>query len=171
MKNFLSLIFIIHFLFHTAQASPWDADSIRTALDGRVLDPIEGVWQFPDDGATLLILRASATTFDIIMLDSPRLDVPPGINIGSAAVTPTLRTYDAKLDNKALGDNKLKKSTTSITVTDDGVLRFKPYSQGWSMSIKRWIPYFLRITFREDSKPDGLTGATRIYPPKFTPIL
>ncbi len=168
MRLLLSLFLLLPLL---CRGGNWDAESIRQALDRENLDPIEGVWQFPDDGAVMLITRASATTFDIVLLDSPRLDVPPGVTIGTATLTPTEGIYDAKLDNKPLGSNSLKKSTTTIAVTSDGVLRIKPYSEGWTVSLRRWIPYFLRVSIKENLKPEGLTGARRIYPAAFKPVL
>lgn len=148
----------------TANATIWDQDSIKDALSNHVLEPIEGVWQFPDDGARLLILRSTATTYSIILLDSPRMDVRPGITIGKAKITPSPRTYDAELSNSPSGDKSLRKSTTKLVVTPEGMLRFSPYSQGVSVSFRRWIPYFLRLTFRRTDKPDGLEGAIKVFP-------
>ncbi len=147
-----------------AHADTWDQDSIDKALSGRTLDAIEGVWQFPDDGARLLILKSTASTCDIIMLDSPRLDVRPGISIGKAKITPSDNTYDAEFYNNPSGDKSLRKSTTKLVITSDGRLRFSPYSQGVSVSFRRWIPYFLRLTFKITDKPDGLEGAVKVYP-------
>lgn len=165
MRLLLSLLILLP-LIAIAQ---WNSESARAALDGRQLDAVEGVWQFPDDGATLLIVQATATTYDIIMLDSPRLDLAPGVKIGSATVAPGEGTYDAHLDNKQVGSG-VKKSKAVLTVKD-GILKFKPYSEGWSVSLRRWLPYFRKITVKENHKPDGLTGAQRIYPPTFKPIL
>lgn len=147
-----------------SHADTWDQDSIAKALGDHELDIIEGVWQFPDDGARLMILRSTAYTYNIVLLDSPRLDVRPGIVIGKAKITPTPRTYDAELTNSPSGDRSLRKSTTKIVVTPEGMLRLSPYSQGLSVSFRRWIPYFLRLTFKLTGKPDGLEGAVKVYP-------
>lgn len=147
-----------------SHADTWDQDSITKALSNHELDIIEGVWQFPDDGARLMILRSTAYTYNIILLDSPRLDVRPGIVIGKAKITPIPRTYDAVLSNSSSGDKSLRKSTTKLVVTPEGMLRLSPYSQGLSVSFRRWIPYFLRLTFKINDKPDGLEGAVRVYP-------
>ncbi len=157
-----------------SHAQTWNQAAIDSALTSHHLNIIEGVWQFPDDGARLLILRSTSTTYEIILLDSPRLDVRPGIVIGKAKVTPTSRTYDAELSSNPSGDKSLRKSTSKLVVTPGGMLRLSPYSQGYSISFRRWIPYLFRLTFKRTDKPDGLNGAVKVYPlqdSEYKPVL
>ncbi len=146
-------------------ASPWDIDSITAIFGGRQPDPIEGLWQFPADGAVLLIEKRSASTYDITILDSPSLDVRPGTVIGTAVTTPTAGVYDANFDPKPIKNKRLKKANAALKLSD-GYLSFKPYTTGKRVALWRWIPYFFRITvFDDNSRPSGLDGARRIYPP------
>lgn len=147
-----------------AFAAPWDSDSIASIFAGRHPDAIEGVWQFPADGATLLIEKKTATTYQILMLESPSLDVRPGTPIGSAVTTPAANTYDAHLDSKRLGNKRLKKADAALTIVD-GHLCFKPYSTGKRVAFWRWVPYFFRVgVFNENTRPSNLDGADKIYP-------
>lgn len=141
----------------------WSMASAREALSGRPLDPVEGVWQFPADGATLLITRASATTFRIVLLDSPDLSAKPGTEIGTAVVTATAGHYDASLSSRQLGNKRLKQNTMELIATDDGALQFKPYREKSSVSLKRWLYYFFRVNVVNGSSPSN-TGALRLYP-------
>lgn len=145
-------------------SAPWDLDSIASIFAGRTPDPIEGLWQFPADGAALLIEKKSATTYDIKILESPKLDVKPGTSIGTAVTTPTKNTYDAHFDSKKLANKRLKKADASLTITD-GHLCFRPYSTGKRVTFWRWLPYFFRVGVHDNnSRPANLDGAEKAYP-------
>lgn len=152
-------------------ASPWDEDSIRQIFSDRVPDEIEGVWRFPRGGAVLLICKASASSYDIRVLDSPRLDLRPGTKIGELFDTPTKHAYDGNLQLKPLGKSiKLKSSDMVFKVTDDGYLCLHPYKTGYSISFKRIFYRFFKVPIIDNGdKPDGLVGAKRIYPPVMNP--
>lgn len=152
-------------------ASPWDEDSIKQIFSDRVVDEVEGVWRFPRGGAVLLICKASASSYDIRVLDSPRLDMRPGTKIGEMYETPTRHTYDGNLKLKPLGKSiKLKSSDMVFKVTDDGYLCLYPYKTGYSISFKRLFYRFFKISIIDNGeKPDGLVGAKRIYPPVLNP--
>lgn len=155
-------------------AKAWDADSLASIFAGRRLTPIEGVWQIHDDGAMLLIARESASTFAITLLDSPLLDAPTGVEIGRAVSTADANRYNASLERGAIADNKLKPVRLVLTITSDGMLRLDPYSTGLKLNLKRWVPYLLRIVEKNDNRPHGLLGATRIFPlvpASYTPSL
>ena len=143
---------------------PWDADSLASIFADRQLEPIEGVWQIHDDGAMLLIAKESQSTFTIILLDSPLLDAPTGVAIGRAVATADADRYDATLERGAIADSKLRPTRLVLSVTSDGMLRFAPYSTGVKLNLKRWVPYLLRIVEKNNSRPEGLIGARRIFP-------
>lgn len=147
-----------------ALGAPWDMDSIASIFAGRQPDPIEGLWQFPADGASILIEKKTATTYDLIIIDSPEPDVRPGTVIGRAVTTPAVGTYDAHLDAKPLRNSRLKKANAALTLAD-GHLCFRPYSTGKRIAFWRWVPYFFRISILDnDSRPGNLDGADKIYP-------
>lgn len=147
-----------------ASAEPWDRDSISQIFKNRNLDDIEGVWQFPNDGPTMLIHRSSSTNYEIVLLDSPALDIKPCSVIGQAVITADSNKYDAHLQSKPLGDKRIKRTQAVFTVKDGNTLSIKPYSTGKKISLKRWIPYYLRVTITDQKAPDGLIVAKKIYP-------
>lgn len=131
---------------------------------GRVLDPVEGIWQFPGDGAVLRVCRKSATSFEIALLDSPSLDIEPGIVIGEAVASPKAGHYDAHLQSGKLGEKRIKRSTVEMVITDAGGLQFKPYREGMGISVKRWFYRIFKVSLVDGSAPADLTGAVKIYP-------
>ncbi len=157
------LVCLIPFLSFAAE---WDEAYVEALFADRVLEPIEGVWQFPADGATMVIVKHSSTTFDIFLLDSPRLDIKPGTLIGSAVVSPKRNYYDGELKPRQLGNKtKLGKQSVTFTVNDGGTLSIRPYSDGYKLSFRRWISYFFKISVsRDNGRPKDLDGARRIYP-------
>lgn len=155
-------------------ASPFDGDSIASMFQGRVLDPIEGVWQMYDDGAAIIITKIASTTYKIVLLDSPRLDIEPGTELGRAVATPVSGTYDATLKAYALGHKRVKGTSMVMKIVDGCNMQFKPYSEKWSISFNRWIYRMLRVTPVKGRAPEGLVGARRVYPlgpDNYKPIL
>lgn len=147
-----------------AAASPWDGDSIASIFANRRLDPIEGVWQMYDDGAAFIITKVASTTYSIVLLDSPRLDLMPGLELGRVVATPVDGTYDATLKTSALGNKRIKGTTMVMKIIDGCKMQFKPYSEKWAISFNRWIYRILRVTPVKKNAPEGLIGARRVYP-------
>ncbi len=145
-----------------ANADPWDSDSIAQILSGRVLEPIEGLWQWPDDGTLALISRSSESTFDLIVIDSPRLDIAPGTVMGRAVSTPKVNVYDARIYS---GSGEKSTKCTITTVASGSRLAFEGYREGKRVSLWRWLPYVFRITVRDNAgRPKGLEGPSKLYP-------
>jgi len=134
---------------------------------------IEGIWQWPDDGAVMEIKAFSETTFTIALLDSPDLTIAPGTEIGRAVSTPRPGTYDATISTRdALRPgSKLKSERCTITFTDQGSLVFTPYRTGIRIDLFRLFPYFWRIRpYRDESRPHDIDGPRRIFPEDHTTL-
>lgn len=140
-------------------------DSIAAIFADRTLDPVEGVWQWPDDGAIMLVRRHTATSFDIYLLDSPRADIRPGVKIGELISAPASGNYDCHLSPSALGSGKARSHDCHVAISEGNRLIFKPYRRHDSLSLLRLVPYVLRVGFLRSTRPDNLDGARRIYPP------
>lgn len=149
-----------------AFAQQWDQPYVESLFKDRALSPIEGVWQFPADGATIAIVASSASTFDIFLLDSPRLDVRPGTPVGEAVATPSDNCFDGVLESKKFGkDGKLNSPSVTFTVNSNGALVIKPYKTGYSVSFKRWFYRMFGLSLVENNRrPAGLDGARRLFP-------
>ncbi len=147
-------------------AYDWDEAYVKALFADRVLAPIEGVWEFSDGGATVAIVMATSSTFDIYLLDSPYLNVQPGTLIGRAVSSPKRNYYDGEIQTKKLG-GKLKKSaqTVTFTVNDEGTLTVKPYKTGKTVSLNRWISSLFKVRVVDNNRrPTDLDGAKRVYP-------
>lgn len=153
----------------SSSAQLFVTDSIAALFADRALDPVEGVWQWPDDGAVILISRHTASSFTITLLDSPRPEVPPGKVIGKLISAPELGHYDCRLQSSSLGAGSPSSNDCHVSISDSDFLIFSPYRRHDSLSIKRLIPYMFRLGLVRSSRPNRLDGPRRIYPPS-TPL-
>lgn len=147
-----------------ASAQLYVTDSIRALFDGRELDPAEGVWQWPDDGAVMLITRRANDSFTITLLDSPRCDIAPGTVAGTMLRAPGEGYYDATLAKSTPGKRSLRGSTCEVRLMPGGRISFTPYRSRDTYSLYRLVPYFFRVGFRSENRPSELDGAIRLYP-------
>lgn len=145
-------------------AQTFVSDSIAGLFAGRVLDPVEGVWKWPDDGAVMLVARRTPTSFTITLLDSPRPSLRPGTQIGWLISAPERGQYDCHLDPSALGSGKARSKDCRVSIVDSDRLLFSPYRRGDTFSLRRLVPYLLRVGFLSSTRPGTLDGARRVYP-------
>lgn len=145
-------------------AQTFVSDSIADLFANRTPDPVEGVWQWPDDGAVMLICRRTSTSFTISLLDSPRPDIRPGTVIGTLISAPKAGDYDCHFSPESLGRGKARSKDCHVSVTDDNRLVFRPYRRHDSLSPLRLVPYIFRVGLLRSTRPDNLDGARRVYP-------
>lgn len=134
-------------------------------IDSRGSDPLCGIWTVGGDGARLAFLPrgASATEFDVFILDSPDLSVVPGQQIGTAVSTGRAATYDTTL--RTLSGLPGRSRHLIIELLSDGTMTFRHYKKGKKITLWRWLPYLFRISVSDnDSRPSSADGAVKTYP-------
>lgn len=70
-----------------------DVDSMRMRLDETDMQPLEGIWYYPNEEMTLGIERYRGEHnigYRIILLDSPDINVIPGTVIGYIAASASI---------------------------------------------------------------------------------
>ena len=153
----------------SAGASTFDVDSLKTVLSQRPLASIEGIWQWTD-GATMAISRVSPGVCRIVMLDSPDLRVVPGAIAGQATATTSADTWDITLATRVDNSGALTKhGRFTARVDDNGTLKLEPYKVGYKWNWWRALPHLFRFRVEKvNTRPSGLDGGTRIFPPNLT---
>lgn len=145
-------------------------DSIKAKIDQNRIDPIEGIWQMtPQAGSGLFSVTAvpgRTDEFDIILYESPDWRIPFGTVCGKAFTTSERGVYDCQMASKPGETRSFGAYTATMTLSDEGRrMVFKPYKKKISVNFRHWLPYFFRISIKEDNtRPDNLEGALRIYP-------
>lgn len=118
-------------------------------------------------GAYIAIRANGINSYEMTVIHTPDLSITPGTVMGSAHISGKMSMYDASIFRDFTADGKgHRPQRLAITVDiSTGMMRFDPYKQGWRVNLRRLIPYLFRFSVqREDTRPDGLEGAMRIYP-------
>ncbi|MDE7387850.1 MAG: hypothetical protein K2M97_01215, partial [Muribaculaceae bacterium] len=153
------------------------ADSVRTRMASLPLTPVEGIWQMLDGGAAVAVERylspdlprdAQPGTYRMIMIKAPVRLVRPGTVIGHLKATARPGVYEARLYSDFARESGLSVPRTFYLhlATDGSTLTFKPRKSPIKFNLFSLLPYMYRRTVRiQNTRPDDLDGAIRIYPP------
>ncbi|MFG6380632.1 MAG: hypothetical protein K1V87_00795 [Muribaculum sp.] len=152
----------------------YDRDSVEARLRTLPLHIIEGIWQFPSDGATVVIERSrhdgpmtdEAVTYSMTLLKSPMRSLLPGTEMGTLKPTAKRGVYSAVLYTDTDGGQRLlKPKNFTLTLNDDGHLSFHKHGSSIKVSIWRLLPYVSRLGIRvHNDKPRDLDGCVRVFP-------
>ena len=150
-------------------------DEVKHRLASMPLHIIEGIWQFPSNGAVIAIerytpddiLNDGAIRYRMVVIRSPMRSIRPGTVMGYVAPTSKPGTYAAHVYTSTDGGSRLiRPKDFTFNLADDGHLSFRVHSISFYANVWRMIPYLSRISFRVRSadKPKDLDGCTRVYP-------
>lgn len=146
-----------------------DLLSGRQYCDTAPLDRIEGIWEYPDDGVTVLIRRQGATTgiYEVVAIDSEDTRITPGNIIGQLESSPDPRQFRLTLLTKArkgvLGTPAQCLATLS---TEGDALFVKSKKTKIIFNPSVLLPRFWRVARIRTSDPlDKMpAGMIKVYP-------
>ena len=149
-----------------------DVDSMRVRLDETDMQPLEGIWYYPNEEMTLGIERYKGQHnigYRIILLDSPDINVMPGTVIGYIAASAVDSKYQLWLYSQRDRVTLIKPlecvATLNATAT---TLTFDP--PHWKVKVRVNIARFLPSLFQGVSiVPERVgeslpVGFRKIYP-------
>lgn len=149
-----------------------DVDSMRVRLDETDMQPLEGIWYYPNEEMTLGIERYKGSNnigYRIILLDSPDINVVPGTVIGYIAATAVDSKYQLWLYSQRDQLTLIKPLKCVATLNDRATtLTFEP--PHWKVKVRVNIARFLPSLFNGMSIiPDKVEekvpiGFRKIYP-------
>ncbi len=153
-----------------------NTDIVKHRLLASGMHTLEGIWQFPDDGALIAIERApdrpanTATRYRIVILWSPRRSVAPGTVMGIIAPTAKKGIYTTKIYTSTLGARQLTAPRSyTLKMTDENHFSITPdHSLKLKANLWRLIPYLsntlaLRVQ-TQDNTPTDIEGCVRLFP-------
>ena len=127
-----------------------DVDSMRVRLDETDMQPLEGIWYYPNEEMTLGIERYRGSHnigYRIILLDSPDINVMPGTVIGYIAASAVDNKYQLWLYSQRDRVTLIKPlkcvATLNATAT---TLTFDP--PHWKVKVRVNIARFLPSLFQ-----------------------
>lgn len=149
---------------------PADEGMARAYCDTVSLNPLEGIWEFPEDDTRVLICRAadgSAADYDIVALSSPDCRITPGQKIGNATKSADARAFTLSLCRQLVKDILADPAKCSARLSDgDSSLTFKPRKLTISLRTLNILPNFWRrIRFNIKAPDEEIPkGMVKIYP-------
>ncbi|MBO7382428.1 MAG: hypothetical protein J6U03_03565 [Muribaculaceae bacterium] len=156
----------------TANAGDYDSvEKVTQRMSDKILDAIEGVWQFTgEDGALVAIEKDPTTTglpsYKMIVIDSPQRALLPGSVMAKIHSTVKPDTFEADIfTHFNLSSMNLDRPKKFILTLKNARLTIKPVKAKLSVNLLRLIPYAYRLGLSyRDHRPDDLDGCVRIFP-------
>ena len=149
-----------------------DVDSMRTRLDETDMQPLEGIWYYPNEEMTLGIERYSGEHnigYRIILLESPDINLVPGMVIGYIAASAVDNKYQLWLYSQRDRVTLIKPLECVATLNAEATtLTFDP--PHWKVKVRVNIARFLPTLFNGVSiVPERVgeslpVGFRKIYP-------
>ena len=149
-----------------------DVDSMRVHLDETDMQPLEGIWYYPNEEMTLGIERYRGKHnigYRIILLDSPDINVMPGTVIGYIATSAVDSKYQLWLYSQR-DKLTLKKPLECVATLNKDATTFTFDPPRWKVKVRLNVARFLPTLFRGVSIIPEMTGETlpvgfrKIYP-------
>ncbi len=163
MSALISLISVPAFAFFSSEAE------IRDWCATNVLAPIEGIWEYPEDGARVLIMADDThpDTYAIYIIRTPDCRLEFGDIIGR--LHPTVDTKQFRLEqwthkNKSIFSNA---ENCAATLSADGEsIRVKAPKLKLKINLNTLLPRFWRIVRVSYKNPveDLPAGLIKVYP-------
>ena len=162
MNRLVALIFLLAFLLPSTAAAGsgvpkksvilagLDVDSMRVRLDETDMQPLEGIWYYPNEEMTLGIERFKGPRnvgYRIILLDSPDINVMPGTVIGYIAASAVDSKYQLWLYSQRDRVTLIKPLECVATLNSTATtLTFDP--PHWKVKVRVNIARFLPSLFQ-----------------------
>ena len=156
-----------------------DMGAIRSRIAKSGPHRIEGIWQFPNTGATVAIERTAdpgklpgAVAYNMMVVRSENRNIRPGTLMG--VLTPSGRsdTFDAYIYTSPGRKARLtmpKHFTLTLTEKESRLI-FKPVKAKYSLNLWRMLPYMFRYAVRKiDNTGEAPMGCIKIFPTPAVP--
>ncbi|MBD5357631.1 MAG: hypothetical protein HDR88_11610 [Bacteroides sp.] len=183
MRIFYVIIFIIATFPVIAQGmSAYDIDQAIEICSTLPLDPLEGIWIYPEDNVTVLILKNNPTSistlpnYSITVIESDDCRMMPGDKIGTITATAESLKYEINLfteRNKGILQ-KPNSCVASLSKDADSLIlkgnKSKKLNLRLNLNISRLLPNFWRFVRISSSTGNNTSTATppvgmvKIYP-------
>lgn len=161
------------------QPKAYDIERARAICDSITPEGPEGIWIYPDDNVTVLVLESlpisstSLPSYSISVVESTDCNLEPGDNLGTLYATPDSGKYRLELFTQRKNGFLSKPQTCLAPLSDEGeTMIIKKEKSGFkfrfSINPSTLLPKMWRIlrigTSHSSSKPELPVGMVKIYP-------
>ena len=145
-----------------------DLAAAREYCDSVSLLPVEGIWEYPEDGLTVLARRLPAEgSYELIAIDSDDTRVRPGDIVGTMQSSPDPGVFRLTLATHDITHNLGLPAECLATLSKDGdAIYVKMRKRSLKLSPTWILPRFWRIARIKTTDPlEKLpAGMIRLYP-------
>ena len=166
---------------NSGQSIAYDIDMAKEICDELPLENIEGVWLYPDDNVTVLILldeegpNFGMPSYQISVVETSDARLHPGEVIGKLTATPEDGSYKIELATERKNDLLLKSKSCLAKLSSDGeafiIKKQKaPFKGRINFNFNRLLPGFWKIVStgisqnNEAASLQPAVGMIKIYP-------
>lgn len=156
----------------------YDMEMAREICDELPLEAVEGIWIYPEDNVTVLILgqenhSSSMTEYSIRVVETTDARIRPGEEIGKLYATAKDNVYKIELKTESKNELLLKPKSVLANLSKEGdtflIQRDKPLFKGRiSFNFNRLLPGFWKIVSTGISSTGGgvetPVGMVKVYP-------
>lgn len=156
----------------------YDMETAREICDELPLEAVEGIWIYPEDNVTVLILgqenhSSSMTEYSIRVVETTDARIRPGEEIGKLYATAKDNVYKIELKTESKNELLLKPKSVLANLSKEGdtflIQRDKPLFKGRiSFNFNRLLPGFWKIVSTGISSTGGgvetPVGMVKVYP-------
>ena len=160
----------------------YDIDMAKEICDRLPLENVEGVWLYPDDRVTVLILKKedgndlnSFSSYEISVVETSDARLHPGDVIGMLQATAQDKVYKIELRTERKNDLLLKPKSCLATLNNESdsflIKRQKePFKGRLNLNLSRLLPGFWKMVSLGISQNNGNAsvqvpvGMIKVYP-------
>lgn len=160
----------------------YDMDMAKSLCDELPLENVEGVWLYPEDNVTVLILndkreetKLQYPEYTISVIETSDARIKPGDVIGKLSSTPQEKTFKIELFGEKKNDLLLKPKSCLATLSSDNeafiIKKQKaPFKGRLNFNFNRLLPGFWKIVSlgisqnTNSASAEPPVGMIKIYP-------
>lgn len=155
--------------FHCGAAVPVSMEEARRWCDVSPLSAVEGIWEYPEDGAFVLVMadRTAPGTFTVSILSTPDCRLERGDVIGRLHPSADPRQFRLEQMTKKDSGGLIKPADCTATLSADGEsLRVRGKKTKVRIQPYTLLPRFWRIVRVSEKNPveDLPAGLLKVYP-------
>ena len=168
------------FITHSSTPVAYDIDKAKEICLERPLDNLEGIWIYPEDRVTVLILRkeqpekiSSLPEYSIRVIEGEDCRLQPGVEIGTLGATPNTNTYKIELFTEEKNNILLKPQSCLATLSKEGdsmiIKKDKsPFKLRLNLNFNRLLSGFWKIVSvglnKNTQNTEPPVGMVKIFP-------
>ncbi|MCH5231012.1 MAG: hypothetical protein J1F43_04375 [Muribaculaceae bacterium] len=175
------VIFVSSACFATSPIVAYDIDMAKEICGGLPLENVEGLWVYPDDKVTVMILNDGTQqsgllpSYSISVVETADAKLHPGEVIGKLYATADEKVYKIELSTERKNDLLLKPKSCMATLSKEGdsflIKRQKlPFKGRLNLNLSRLLPGFWKMVSTGISSSGNSAqislpvGMVKIYP-------